>query len=106
MLKDQGDIPNEDSQDIELNPTNLFRANLNGAILTDANLSGAQNLTQARLGQACGKPAHLPEGLQLDKPCPTFRPASLDGLVPPPQAPLVPLPYALEDSQGAVAGVY
>jgi hypothetical protein len=42
----------------------------------------------------------------LDKPCPTFRPASLDGLVPPPQAPLVPLPYALEDSEGAIAGVY
>ena len=44
--------------------------------------------------------------LQLDKPCPTFRPASLDGLVPPPQAPLVPPGYALGDSQGAVAGVY
>ena len=44
--------------------------------------------------------------LQLDEPCPTFRPASLDGLVPPPQAPLVPLGYALEDSEGAVAGVY
>ena len=27
VLKDQEDIPNEDSQDIELNPTNLFRAN-------------------------------------------------------------------------------
>ncbi len=27
VLEDQDDIPNEDSQDIELNPTNLFRAN-------------------------------------------------------------------------------
>jgi LPS-assembly protein len=27
VLKDQSDIPNEDSQDIELNPNNLFRAN-------------------------------------------------------------------------------
>jgi LPS-assembly protein len=27
VLRDQDDIPNEDSQDIELNPTNLFRAN-------------------------------------------------------------------------------
>ena len=43
--------------------------------------------------------------LRLDAPCPTFRPASLDGLVPPPQAPLVPLSYALEDAEGAVVGV-
>ena len=33
--------------------------------------------------------------LRLDAPCPTFRPASIDGLVPPPQAPLVPLPYGI-----------
>jgi hypothetical protein len=44
--------------------------------------------------------------LRLDAPCPTFRPASLDGLVPPPQAPLVPLPYALEDAEGAVVGAH
>jgi hypothetical protein len=43
--------------------------------------------------------------LQLDEPCPTFRPASIDGLVPPPQAPLVPLPSALELAEAAVAGV-
>jgi len=44
--------------------------------------------------------------LLLDAPCPTFRPASLDGLVPPPQAPLVPLPSALADTEGAVAGMH
>ena len=44
--------------------------------------------------------------LRLDAPCPTFRPASIDGLVPPPQAPLVPLPYAVEDAEGAVVGAY
>ena len=43
--------------------------------------------------------------LQLDAPCPTFRPASLDGLVPPAQAPLVPLPHAVEHADGAVVGV-
>lgn len=43
--------------------------------------------------------------LRLDAPCPTFRPASIDGLVPPPQAPLVPLPHALEYAEEAVAGV-
>jgi hypothetical protein len=42
--------------------------------------------------------------LRLDAPCPTFRPASIDGLVPPPQAPLVPLPDALEYDEGAVVG--
>jgi hypothetical protein len=44
--------------------------------------------------------------LRLDAPCPTFRPASIDGLVPPPQAPLVPVPYAGELAEEAVAGVY
>jgi hypothetical protein len=44
--------------------------------------------------------------LRLDAPCPTFRPASLDGLVPPPQAPLVPLSYAPEDAVGAVVGAH
>jgi hypothetical protein len=44
--------------------------------------------------------------LRLDEPCPTFRPASVDGLVPPPQAPLVPLAYALDVAEEAVAGVY
>jgi hypothetical protein len=43
--------------------------------------------------------------LQLDEPCPTFRPAGVDGLVPPPQAPLVPLPEAHEYAGSAVAGV-
>ena len=43
--------------------------------------------------------------LCLDAPCPTFRPASLDGLVPPPQAPLVPLPSVFEDAEAAVVGV-
>jgi hypothetical protein len=44
--------------------------------------------------------------LQLDEPCPTFRPASIDGLVPPVQAPLVPLPHALEHADAAVVGVF
>jgi hypothetical protein len=44
--------------------------------------------------------------LRVDEPCPTFRPASIDGLVPPPQAPLVPLSYALDLAEEAVAGVY
>jgi hypothetical protein len=44
--------------------------------------------------------------LRLDAPCPTFRPASIDGLVPPPQAPLIPLPYAVERAEEAVFGVY
>ncbi|MDX6571017.1 MAG: hypothetical protein QOC86_173 [Gaiellales bacterium] len=44
--------------------------------------------------------------LRLDAPCPTFRSASLDGLVPPPQAPLVPLPYALEGAGGATVGAH
>jgi hypothetical protein len=44
--------------------------------------------------------------LRLDEPCPTFRPASIDGLVPPPQAPLVPLTYALDQAEEVVAGVY
>jgi hypothetical protein len=44
--------------------------------------------------------------LRLDAPCPTFRPASLDGLVPPPQAPLVPLPYALAPAEGATVGAH
>ena len=44
--------------------------------------------------------------LRLDAPCPTFRPASIDGLVPPPQAPLVPVPYAGELAEEAIAGVY
>ena len=42
--------------------------------------------------------------LRLDAPCPTFRPASIDGLVPPPQARLVPLPDALEYDEDAVVG--
>jgi hypothetical protein len=42
--------------------------------------------------------------LRLDAPCPTFRAASIDGLVPPPQAPLVPLPHAVGYEQGAVVG--
>ncbi|MDX6538741.1 MAG: hypothetical protein QOI71_351 [Gaiellales bacterium] len=44
--------------------------------------------------------------LRLDAPCPTFRPASIDGLVPPPQAPLVPVPYAGELAEETHAGVY
>ena len=44
--------------------------------------------------------------LRLDAPCPTFRPASIDGLVPPPQAPLVPLPHAVEDAEHEAVGVY
>jgi hypothetical protein len=44
--------------------------------------------------------------LRLDAPCPTFRPASIEGLVPPPQAPLVPVPHAGELAERAVAGVY
>jgi hypothetical protein len=44
--------------------------------------------------------------LRLDAPCPTFRPASIDGLVPPPQAPLIPVPTAGELAEAAVAGVY
>jgi hypothetical protein len=42
--------------------------------------------------------------LRLDAPCPTFRPASIDGLVPPPQAPLVPLPHAVEYGERVIAG--
>jgi hypothetical protein len=42
--------------------------------------------------------------LRLDAPCPTFRRASIDGLVPPPQAPLVPLRYAVEHAEGAAVG--
>ena len=44
--------------------------------------------------------------LRLDAPCPTFRPASIDGLVPPPQAPLVPLRNAVEHAEGTVVGAY
>jgi hypothetical protein len=44
--------------------------------------------------------------LQLDAPCPTFRPAGVHGLVPPPQAPLVPYPGAYEAAaETAGAGV-
>jgi uncharacterized protein YjbI with pentapeptide repeats len=48
----------------DLTGADLTKADLTGAILT-----GVHNLTQAQLDQACGKPAALPEGLTLDKPC-------------------------------------
>jgi hypothetical protein len=44
--------------------------------------------------------------LRLDAPCPTFRPASIDGLVPPAQAPLVPLPHAAAHADAVAVGVY
>jgi hypothetical protein len=44
--------------------------------------------------------------LRLDAPCPTFRPASIDGLVPPSQAPLVPLPDVAGHTEGTVVGAY
>jgi uncharacterized protein YjbI with pentapeptide repeats len=51
----------------------LNGADLSGAILRGADLSGAKNLTQMQLDQACGD-AHtkLPEGLTI-KPCPPRR---------------------------------
>jgi len=44
------------------------------AYLTDPDLTGARNLTQAQLNEACGKPRALPPGLVLDKPCPVAPP--------------------------------
>ena len=38
--------------------------------------------------------------LRLDAPCPTFRPASRNGLVPPPQAPLIARPEVLASAFG------
>ena len=38
--------------------------------------------------------------LRLDEPCPTFRPASRHGLVPPRQAPLVSRPEVLATAFG------
>ena len=57
---------------------NLVAANLSGATLLLANLPGPNltaviGLTQQQLDQACGKPAELPRGLSLDKPCPPSR---------------------------------
>ena len=73
----------------------LSRANLRSADLRDANLfdaqligadlSGARNLTQAQLDNACGTGVQLPPGLTL-KPCP--EPAA-----PPAPAPARPLRF-------------
>jgi len=51
----------------------LIGAQVTFAGLKDADLSGARNLTQAELDNACGKLAALPSGLTLDKPCPPRR---------------------------------
>jgi hypothetical protein len=59
-----------------LRDANLSGANLFGAILLNADLGGttlgnAKGLTPLQLDQAfCGKPATLPPGLTLEKPCP------------------------------------
>jgi uncharacterized protein YjbI with pentapeptide repeats len=60
----------------------LRGANLRGAYLSKADLSGAdltnaKSLTQTQLNAACGKPAALPPGLTLDKPCPEETPVAL-----------------------------
>jgi uncharacterized protein YjbI with pentapeptide repeats len=67
----------------DLSGAYLFNANLSGADLNYANLSNAElsgadlstarNLTQEQLDHACGKPAALPPGRSLDKPCQSFR---------------------------------
>jgi uncharacterized protein YjbI with pentapeptide repeats len=44
-------------------------AELRGANLTDADLTGALDLKQEQLDRACGRPARLPMGLVLDRPC-------------------------------------
>jgi uncharacterized protein YjbI with pentapeptide repeats len=49
----------------------LDGANLSGAHLDGANLASAKLDSQDQLNQACGKPKALPDGLKLDKPCPT-----------------------------------
>jgi hypothetical protein len=47
----------------------LSLADLSGADLSYAYLKGARNLTQQQLDLTCGKPAMLPPGLTLDRPC-------------------------------------
>jgi uncharacterized protein YjbI with pentapeptide repeats len=63
------DLRGADLNGANLNGANLNGANLNGANLDHANLSGAVYLTQEQLELACGRPAELPPGLALDKPC-------------------------------------
>ena len=47
----------------------MHLANLRGATLNDADLSGAKSLTQAQLDAACGDKVKLDPGLTI-KPCP------------------------------------
>ena len=75
-----GDLGSADLTNAQLDLANLINAQLDyvhlagaslkNANLTGANLNGAFNLTQEQLGEACGRPALLPPGLTLDKPCP------------------------------------
>jgi hypothetical protein len=53
---------------VDLSNADLSLSNLDGVDLTDAELFGAQNLTQEQLDRACGLYANPPPGLSL-KPC-------------------------------------
>jgi hypothetical protein len=68
-------IPGANLSGANLSGADLFGANLSDADLSDAHLrdadlTDARNLTQDQLDKACGKPATLPAGRTLDKPCP------------------------------------
>jgi hypothetical protein len=54
---------------VQLDYVHLAGASMKNANLTGANLNGALELTQEQLNEACGRPAVLPPGLNLDKPC-------------------------------------
>jgi len=74
-----GDLGSADLTNTQLDLANLINAQLDyvhlagaslkNANLTGANLNGALNLTQEQLDEACGRPAVLPPGLTLDRPC-------------------------------------
>jgi hypothetical protein len=60
------DLHGADLTYADLNSAILFEANLTGA-----NLTGAWNLIQEQLNEACGTDTKLPPGLTLNKPCPS-----------------------------------
>ena len=66
-------IASADLSSADLTAADLRDANLRGAYFRGVNLSGALNLTQTQLDEACGNAnTKLPEGFTL-KPCSTDR---------------------------------